>query len=178
MDLKTAGVKFVKKESAECLLDVSLKDGRIEIPPLQVYDYSKSLFQNLIVFEQCFADVGKYLTNYAKFMECIIRSGEDAKLLSSKGIVVNRLGADEVVADLFKRHHNIIQYASDGNYLAEVFITAKTYHESKWRRWRAQLIRNYFSNPWACFAIIVMVLLFLLVAEKSSFAAFSYFCSP
>jgi len=178
MDLKRSGVKFVKKESAQCLLDVSFKDGRIEIPPLQVYDYSKSLFRNLVAFEQCFADVGKYLTNYAKFMECIISSGEDAKLLSSKGIVVNRLGTDEAVADLFKRHNNIIQYASDENYLAEVYIKAKKYHESNWRRWQAHLSRNFSSNPWAGFAIIAMVLLFLLVAEETFFAALSYFRSP
>ncbi|XP_020256170.1 UPF0481 protein At3g47200-like [Asparagus officinalis] len=170
------GIKFVKKENAECCLDVTFNDGRIEIPPLQVYDYSKSLFKNIIVFEQCFPDVGKYFTNYANFMECIIRSVEDVKLLSSKGIVLNRFGTNEVAMDFFKRHN--IQYASEGNYLAEVLINAKKYQDSKWRKWRAQLMSKYLSNLQASFAFVVVVLLLVLVAEHSFFAACSFFCPP
>lgn len=69
------------------------------------------------MFEQCFPDAGKCLTNYAMFMQCVISSVEDVELLSSNEILVNRLGTAEMVADLFKRHSNNLQYASDGNYI-------------------------------------------------------------
>lgn len=171
-EMKRSGIKFVKRESAKSFLDISFENGRIGIPPLHVFDYSKCLFHNLIVFEQCFADAGKYFTNYAKFMERIISSQEDARLLGLEGIVVKRHGTDEVVADLFKQHNSLIPYASDWNYLADVYRDANKYHKSSWRRWRAQLISNYFSNPWAGCALLAMVLLFLLVAETSFSAVF------
>ncbi|XP_020256171.1 UPF0481 protein At3g47200-like [Asparagus officinalis] len=177
MELKRTGIKLVKKETSESFLDITYNDGVLQIPTLQVYDYSNSLFQNLIVYEQSFPDVGKYIMNYAAFMQCIVAAEEDAKLLDSKEILVNRVGTDEVLANLFNCRKNHLHYASDGNYLADIFTNVKKDHESKWRRWRAGLARVYFSNYWTGVTILFTVLLLLLVIEQSFFAAFSYFRS-
>ena len=177
-DLKFAGIKFKKNEAAQSFLDVSFKDGVMEIPPLRIYDYTPSLFRNLIAFEQCYPDTRTYVTIYAAFMDSIIDSANDVKLLDLKGILVNRLSTDEAVADLFNKLCNQIHYASDRNYLADVFVKVKRYHESTWHIWRAGLIRDYFNNPWAGIAVVAAVVLFLLTIEQSIFAALSYFCPP
>lgn len=177
-DLKLAGVKFRKNESAESFLDVSFKNGLMEIPQLRIYDYTPSLFRNLIAFEQCYPDTKTYVTIYAAFMDCIIDTAEDVRLLDLKGILVNRLSTDEAVAHLFNSLCNQIHYASDRNYLSDLFVEVKQYHESKWQRWRAGLIRDYFSNPWAGIAVVAAVALFLLTIEQSIFSALSYFFPP
>lgn len=177
-DLKLAGVKFKKNESAQSFLDVSFKNGLMEIPQLRIYDYTPSLFRNLIAFEQCYPDTKTYITIYAAFMDCIIDTADDVKLLDLKGILVNRLSTDEAVAHLFNHLCNQIHYASDRNYLSDLFIEVKKYHESKWQRWRAGLIRDYFSNPWAGIAVVAAVVLFLLTIEQSIFSALSYFVPP
>ncbi|XP_020276434.1 UPF0481 protein At3g47200-like [Asparagus officinalis] len=174
-ELKLAGIKFKQNEAAESFLDVSFKDGLMEIPQLRIYDYTSSVFRNLIAFEQCYPGSKTYITIYAAFMDCIIDTAEDVKLLDLKGILVNRLSTDEVVADLFNQLCNQIHYASDMNYLGDVFVKVKKYHESKWHRWRAGLIRDYFSNPWAGIAVVAAIVLFLLTIEQSIFDALSYF---
>lgn len=177
-DLKLAGVRFKKDESARSFLDVSFKNGLMEIPQLRIYDYTPSLFRNLIAFEQCYPGTKTYITIYAAFMDCIIDTADDVKLLDLKGILVNRLSTDEAVAHLFNHLCNQIHYASDRNYLSDLFIDVKRYHESKWQRWRAGLIRDYFGNPWAGIAVVAAVVLFLLTIEQSIFAALSYFFPP
>ena len=96
LELKRFGIKFAKDAASEGFLDVTYKDGTL-IPPLRVYDYSSSLSRNLVVYEQCLPDVGKYITNYATLMECVIAATKDARLLGSKEIFSNRLGTDAAV---------------------------------------------------------------------------------
>jgi len=115
MELRRSDIKFAKAAS-ESFLDVTYKDGTLEIPPLRVYDFSSSLFRNLVVYEQCFPDVGKYITNYVGFMECTIAAAADARLLDSKESLLNRFGTDEAVVGLFNWHDNHLHYASNGSY--------------------------------------------------------------
>lgn len=178
IELKGAGIKFVMKEVSECFLDITFNGGVLEIPPLRVYDYLNSLFRNLIVYEQCFPDVGKYVTNYATFMQCTIATAEDAKLLDSQEILVNRLGTSQAVVDLFSRRSNHLHYAANGSYLADVFTEAGKYHESEWRKWRSGLVCSCFRNRWTGTAVLFSVLLLLLLIEQSLFAALSYFRPP
>ncbi|KAJ6795090.1 UPF0481 protein-like [Iris pallida] len=174
-ELKRGGIRFRKKDGSGSFLDVSFKDGVIEIPPLRVYDYTNSLFRNLVAFEQCYPDTSTCITVYTAFMDCIVDTAEDAKLLDLKGILANRLSTDAAVADLFDQICVPTRYASDRNYLADLFFQVTEYRESKWRRWRAQLSRDYFRSPWASVAVVAAVLLFLLTIEQSVFAAMSYF---
>ncbi|KAJ0982458.1 hypothetical protein J5N97_010713 [Dioscorea zingiberensis] len=91
-ELQLAGVKFVKKNNASSFLDVSLlENGRMEIPELCLYDYTDTLFRNLIAFEQCYPDTRTYITIYAAFMDCIIDTPKDVSLLHLNGVLSNRL---------------------------------------------------------------------------------------
>lgn len=168
-ELKRGGIRFRKKDDSGSFLDVSFKDGVIEIPPLRVYDYTNSLFRNLIAFEQCYPDTDTCITIYAAFMDCIVDTAEDAKLLDLKGILANRLSTDAAVADLFDQICVRTRYASDRNYLADLLFQVTEYRESKWCRWRAELSRDYFRSPWAGVAVVAAVLLFFAYHRAVSF---------
>ncbi|KAJ0982489.1 hypothetical protein J5N97_010744 [Dioscorea zingiberensis] len=177
-ELQLAGVKFVKKNNASSFLDVSFENGRMEIPELCLYDYTDTLFRNLIAFEQCYPDTRTYITIYAAFMDCIIDTPKDVSLLHLNGVLSNRLSTDEAAADLFNKLCYQIHYASDRNYLRELFVNVNEYHHSSWNKWRAGLMRDYFSNPWAIISLIAAVVLLLLTIEQSFFSAYSYFRPP
>ncbi|KAM0889570.1 hypothetical protein ACQ4PT_027618 [Festuca glaucescens] len=56
-ELEEAGVRFcARKRGALSFLDVSFRRRRgiLEIPPLQLFDYSEPLFRNLVAFEQTY----------------------------------------------------------------------------------------------------------------------------
>ncbi|KAM0951841.1 hypothetical protein DsansV1_C03g0030041 [Dioscorea sansibarensis] len=176
-ELRQAGVKFVKKKNASGFWDISFctTNGTMEIPELCLYDHTDTLFRNLIAFEQCYPDTRTYITIYAAFMDCIIDTPKDVRLLHLNGILTNGLSTDEAAADLFNKLCSQIHYASDRNYLHELFADVNKYFYSRWNQWRATLMRNYFSNPWAIIALMAAVLLLPLTVEQSFFAAYSYF---
>jgi hypothetical protein len=51
-ELREAGIKF-KKRKTDRFWDIKFKNGILKIPRLLIHDGTKSLFQNLISFEQC-----------------------------------------------------------------------------------------------------------------------------
>ncbi|XP_073108055.1 uncharacterized protein [Elaeis guineensis] len=53
------------------------------------------------------------------------------------------------------------------DYLAGLFVDVHRYYNSKFHKWRADFMRNYFSSPWTIISVIVAVLLLLLTIEQA-----------
>ncbi|KAH7661455.1 hypothetical protein IHE45_15G065300 [Dioscorea alata] len=175
-ELQQAGVKFVKKKDAHSILDISFSsNGIMKIPQLCLYDDTDTLFRNMIAFEQCYPYTQTYITIYALFMDCVIDTPNDVRLLHLKAILSNRLSTDEAAAELFNKLCYQVHYALDKNYLHELFANVNKYYQSRWNQWRSKLMRDYFSNPWSILSMIAAVVLLLLTFEQSFFTAFSYF---
>nr|XP_029118303.1 UPF0481 protein At3g47200-like [Elaeis guineensis] len=195
MELDRAGVKFKKKKPpADNFLNITFerrkmkitpllrllklcltfRSGRMEIPPLQIYDYTGPLFQNLIAFEQCYDNTQMHITIYALFMDCIIDQAEDVRLLHLEGILEHKLSSDQAVAELFNKLGCQVYFDSKKNYLANQIEKVNKFYDSKWHKWLAALRRDYLSNPWAIISVLAAIFLLLLTVEQAVFSALSY----
>lgn len=176
-ELKKAGVRLKKsKNSSNSLLDIGFSNGTMEIPPLQIFDDTKYLFANLLAFEQCDPKTNFDVTVYAAFMDCLMSSSEDARLLRANGILINRMSADQDPAHFFSRICNQIRYGQDHNYLRRVFAEVNEYHESKWHQRGAGVVCDNFRNPpWAIFAVIASVVLLIFIFLQTFFTIFPHF---
>ncbi|XP_038988778.1 UPF0481 protein At3g47200-like [Phoenix dactylifera] len=193
-ELDRAGVKFKRKDSAECFLNMEfqtrnmklmplqclwnlclkLRSGRMEIPQLQIYDYTGPLFQNLIAFEQCYFDTEMYFTIYALFMDCIIDQAEDVRLLQLKDILKHKLSSPQDVADLFNQLGSHLHYVQKKNHLTNQIEEINKFCDFKWHKWLAALRRDYLGNPWTTISVLAAVFLLLLTVEQAVFSALSY----
>ncbi|KAG9151887.1 hypothetical protein Leryth_002162 [Lithospermum erythrorhizon] len=101
--LAEAGVKFEKLAEGN-LFDITFKNGVMSIPPLRIENRTESVFRNLIAFEQYSDDnCYKIVTEYASFMDRLIDTPKDVEILSTRGIVDNWLGDDEVISNMFNK---------------------------------------------------------------------------
>lgn len=172
-ELRKAGVKFRMKENANSFLQIEFNNGVMEIPPLHIYNYSNSIFRNLIAFEQCFP-LPPYITIYALFMECIMHAAEDVRLLHLKGIVLNSHSSDDEVARFFRNLCRRVHYAYDTNYLSDLFIKVRQYHKSRWHTWWAGLVSDYFGNPWVSLSAVAAVCILALAVLQTIFTILAY----
>jgi hypothetical protein len=177
-ELEEAGVKFRARKDAKSFLDVRFHGGVLEIPELELYDYSEPLFRNLIAFEQTYPFTPGHVTAYAIFMDCLVTSPEDMRLLHLSGVLVNQMNGERDAAGFFGRLCAEAHLAADHNYLAGVILEINRYQRSRWPRWRAALVRNYFSNPWVVMSLFAAIFLLALTVMQSFFAAYSYFKPP
>ncbi|MCI03795.1 UPF0481 protein, partial [Trifolium medium] len=172
--LKEAGIKF-RKRKTDRFWDIKFKDGILRLPRLLIHDGTKSLFLNLIAFEQCHLDCSNDITSYVIFMDNLINSPEDVGYLHYRGIIEHWLGSDDEVADLFNRLCQEVVFDINNSYLSPLSESVNRYYNHRWNTWCASLRHNYFNNPWAIISFVAAVVLLLLTFAQTYYSVYGYY---
>ncbi|KAL3722069.1 hypothetical protein ACJRO7_034426 [Eucalyptus globulus] len=186
-DLREAGIGFRERKEAN-FWDIKFEDGTLQIPQLQIHKGTRSLFLNLISFEQSHFRCGNKITSYILFMDDLIDSPEDVKFLRKRGIINHRLGSDAEVADLFNRLCLDVDFSIEDSYLSPLTKMVETYEtrrssscgaylEYKWNAWIAILNHNYFNNPWSIISVIAAFVLLVLTFTQTFYEVYGHYKS-
>ncbi|KDP31987.1 hypothetical protein JCGZ_12448 [Jatropha curcas] len=173
-ELKEAGIKF-KKRKTDRFWDIKFKNGVLRMPRLLIHDGTRSLFLNLIAFEQCHLDCSNDITSYIVFMDNLINSPQDVAYLHYCGIIEHWLGSDAEVADLFNRLCQEVVFDINNSYLSRLSQDVNQYYNHRWNTWRASLKHNYFGNPWAIISLVAAVVLLLLTFAQTFYGVYGYY---
>ncbi|PSS36056.1 UPF0481 protein [Actinidia chinensis var. chinensis] len=173
-ELSNSGIKF-KKRKTDRFWDVKFKNGILRIPRLLIPDGTKSLFLNLISFEQCHLDSSNDITSYVIFMDNLINSPADVAYLHYHGIIEHWLGSNAEVADLFNRLCEEVVFDFNDSYLSRLSEQVNQYCNHRWNAWRASLKHTYFNNPWAIISFVAAVVLLLLTLAQTFCGVYGYY---
>ncbi|KAF7146818.1 hypothetical protein RHSIM_Rhsim04G0109800 [Rhododendron simsii] len=173
-DFKTVGIHC--KPSRTCqFTDIEFKSkfsyGILTLPPIIIDDSTKSMLLNLAAYEVCpdnANDLG--VTSYICFMNSIIDQDEDVKELRSQGIVMNYLGSDMQVADLFS--DITTELAPSPHAYLQVKSGIEKHHRISWKSWIAEWHHTYFRSPWTCIAVAAAILAITLSVAQTVLAAY------
>ena len=157
-ELHQAGVKF-EPGSSKNLLDIKFNEGILEIPFLTVYDSTEHLYRNLLAFESMHYYT-RHFNDYIVMMNYLVSTPKDAELLVQNKIF--GLGDVEAVRTVFDNLNKgcAIDYY-DFQY-SGVVADLQAYCKLPWHKWKATLMQNYFSTPWASISVIAAVILLVL----------------
>ncbi|GAB2279625.1 hypothetical protein Dimus_014269 [Dionaea muscipula] len=182
IDLKNAGVVFKKRKMHRGFWDIKFKrrNGVLEIPRISIDGGTKSLFFNLIAFEQC--HIGEktdhIITSYVIFMDNLINLAEDVSHLLSCGIIEHCLGSDAEVAELFNGLGRGVDFDINDRSLLQVCEEVNNYSKHKVNAWKADLRNKYFNNPWAIISLVAAVILLLLTFTQTFYGVYAYYRPP
>ncbi|WMV23169.1 hypothetical protein MTR67_016554 [Solanum verrucosum] len=176
-ELSEAGVSFAKVNHTTSLFDIKWQDGLMRIPSLDVVDSMETLLRNLIAYEQQSSDVHPtYFSDYATFMNHLITSEKDVKLLRRNGIIENWIGDDKEVVNIFNKMRNGGRSYSNF-YYNNIYIKVFIHCEKTWNKIRANVMHNYFSKSWARASVAAGIMLFILTTIQTILAIISAFKS-
>ncbi|CAH9089988.1 unnamed protein product [Cuscuta epithymum] len=173
-ELREAGIKF-KRRKTDRFWDIKFKNGYLKIPRLLIHDGTKSLFLNLIAFEQCHLDSSNDITSYVIFMDNLINSPGDVSYLHYFGIIEHWLGSDAEVAELFNRLCQEVVFDVNDSYLSRLSEQINRYYDHRWNAWRAALKHKYFNNPWAIISFFAAVVLLVLTFAQTFYGVYGYY---
>ncbi|KAK1318751.1 UPF0481 protein [Acorus calamus] len=173
-EMEEAGVKFVVKRGSS-FLDVSFKGGVMEFPILHIYENTMVNFHNLIAFEQCYPDTKDHITYYALFMDCLIDTPTDVKVLQREGILRIGISNESEVALFFNNLTREVYHGNGERYLQDLYIDVNRYCDSKTHKWRAVLAREYFNSPWAVISVVAAFILLVLTLLQTVYTMYSYY---
>ncbi|KAK2633050.1 hypothetical protein EUGRSUZ_L00660 [Eucalyptus grandis] len=151
--LRKKGIKF-RKGKVGGFQNIQFKDGTLKIPQLVIEDATRSVFLNLIAFEQYHFNCGNDLISYLIFMDNLINSAEDVGHLHDCGIMEHWLGSDVKVANLFNQLCKEVVFVDSGSYLSK--------HLSK-------------LSPWSIISLIAAIILLGLTLAQTFYGVFGYY---
>ncbi|XP_043687949.1 putative UPF0481 protein At3g02645 [Telopea speciosissima] len=155
MELKKAAAVKFKKSETWCFTDITFdpKEGMLSIPSIQIDNSTDSLLRNLIVLEQSGEEYGKKpVTSYVVFMNELITSPEDVKLLqeehgeifttgsSSNISISHRSNSSKNIkpAEVAVFFENLIKevplLANDELHFEDVYKELNRYYDASWFR--------------------------------------------
>ncbi|WCJ17667.1 hypothetical protein M5689_000068 [Euphorbia peplus] len=157
--LQQVGVKL--KASKGSLIDIKYENGVLSVPTLKLDDDTERILQNLIAHEQCGYPEEALICSYIKFMESLVKTEDDARLLIHKGIIVNMMsGGHDHVKELLQRlcKHIVLPV-----FFYQSVCQQLRYHcENCWYRTVAEFMHEFCSKPWSPVATVIVILLFLI----------------
>ncbi|KAK9267571.1 hypothetical protein L1049_009999 [Liquidambar formosana] len=177
VELKEFGVRFEKVGKVDkrtdgdddiSIFDVKFDKGLMTVPCFRVEDSTETFFRNLVAYEQHSSDenLHKYFTDFTFFMDQLINSEKDVKLLRNEGIIVNTLGDDKQVANLFNKltAEVIFPHKSEFSEVRKDVNKhcAKTRNEAE-----AILKRDYFGSPWTIISTFAAGALLILTVLQT-----------
>ncbi|KAK1259437.1 hypothetical protein QJS04_geneDACA010173 [Acorus gramineus] len=177
VELQEAGIKFKGKKDCN-FLHVSFRDGVLEIPTLRIFERTIPMLRNLIAFEQCYPETSKHVTYFADLMDSLIDTLRDVNVLQDAGILKIGLNNQEEVAHLFNRLCKHVFYNNSRSYLGNVYRDVNRFCDSKCHRWRALLVREKFSNPWAIISLVVAFIFLVLDLLQTFYSVLGYYHPP
>ncbi|URD97706.1 UPF0481 protein [Musa troglodytarum] len=177
--LTEAGVHIRKKKKAKSFLDITFRDGKMEIPQIQVDDCTNTLLRNLIAFEQCCREASHHVTAYAELIDLLIDTAADVALLQQSKIIISGMGSGEEVTTLFNRLGKEVTIDEPSrNYFSRIYKEANEYYGARCNKWRARLNHDYFGNSWAIVSVAAAIFLFILTTTQTVYTVLSYVQPP
>ncbi|XP_044481659.1 UPF0481 protein At3g47200-like [Mangifera indica] len=163
-ELKEVGIHF-RPSKTNRFTDVDFKSGYLagilKLPQIYIDDSSKSMLLNLVAYE--FSPNGPDdfgISSYICLMDSLIDHAEDVKELRKKGILLNFLGSDQQVADLFNEiADNLVSHP---NAYAVVKDGIEKHYKSRLKIWLAEWLHDHFNSPWTVLAFIGAILALVL----------------
>jgi hypothetical protein len=147
-ELDQAGIHF-SRSTTRSLHGIHFLRGVLYIPELAVDEATEHKLLSLMAFERLHADAGaNEVTAFVFFMDNVIKSAADVRLLCAAGAVRNGLGCDKAMAKMFNRLGKQALLGKRSP-LRTVHGEVNAYRATRWNQWRASLIQNHAGNPWA-----------------------------
>ncbi|KAL6003615.1 hypothetical protein ACLOJK_023848 [Asimina triloba] len=176
--LMEAGIGF-KRSRTFSLRDIEFKDGILSVPFIVVDDATEPTLLNVMAFERLHVGAGNEVTAYVFFMDNLINSYLDVAFLQSQEIIVNWLGSDNEVADLFNQLSKEATLDPDSA-LDHVYEQMYEYCGKRCSLLRANrhlvdLRHAYLNSPWTFISLVAAIFLLSLAVIQTVFAILQYY---
>ncbi|KAL4191869.1 hypothetical protein AMTRI_Chr06g169390 [Amborella trichopoda] len=171
--LHEAGVRF-EISSMSGLTNITFDHGVLRLPWIAIHGSTEAFFLNVMAFEQLNVRNSNCVCSYISFLDDLIDTTKDIELLVSSGIIENRMGSDEHVADVFNKVTKGIVF-SENPHLMGVRTRLIRYCKKRRNRWGAYFIHTYLSDPWTLISLLAAVFLLLLTVVQTLYTVLSYY---
>ena len=173
-ELREAGIHLKVSTGEGFAGTVSFERGVLRVPKIFLYDDAERMFLNLMAFEQLRPGAGNEVTAFVSFMDDLINTAKDVRLLRAKEIIESGLGSDEAVANLINNTLTKGVVIGPNSSLTDVMLEVDAYCKKPWNICIIILRTKYFSNPWAFISLVASTVLLIASVIQTVYAILTF----
>ncbi|KAJ3683523.1 hypothetical protein LUZ60_013750 [Juncus effusus] len=171
-ELHEAGVTFFCKRHAKNMFDITFRNGVIEMPLLIISDSTRTIFTNVIAFEQTQPSLSRIFTSFAVLMDLLIDTSLDVVLLQRRHILVHTLRNEKEVAFFFNELADYSFLDHENHYFKNLIDQVQKYSNLAWHKYKARLMHDYFRNPWTSISVFAGIVLLGLTIVQTYYTVY------
>jgi hypothetical protein len=168
-NLYSAGVNFSPTDGDLTTIQFNQKTATLHLPKVKLDTNTEVILRNLVAFEASAAPGALVFTRYTDFMNGMIDSEEDVRLLRKCGIISNHLQGDGEVASLWNSMGKCVRLTKVG-YLDRVIKDVNQYYYKNWKVIAVEFVNNRIFGSWKFLSFLAAVI-FLAVTCLQSFCS-------
>lgn len=171
-DLSNVGVRFVATKGNLASIAFDAKMATLYLPAISLDVHSEAFMRNLVAYESSNASGPLVFTRYTEFMNGIIDSDEDVKLLRGRGVISNRLKSDGEVAKLWNGMSKSIRLTKVP-FLDKAIEDVNEYYNGRWKVKAGKFMKQYVLGSWQFLAVLAGIVLLLLITWHTFCSVYS-----
>ncbi|KAL9459651.1 hypothetical protein AB3S75_002953 [Citrus x aurantiifolia] len=161
-ELYKSNVTFSATVGNISTISFDAETATLHLPTISLDVNSNVVLRNLVAYEASNASGPLIFTRYTEFMNGIIDTEEDAKLLREKGIILNRLKSDAEVAHLWNGMSRSIRLTKVPH-IDKVIEGVNKHYNSQWKVKFGKCMKYYVFGSWQFLTLIATIMLLLLM---------------
>ncbi|KAG9456206.1 hypothetical protein H6P81_000714 [Aristolochia fimbriata] len=164
--LQKAGVRFSPTSGNLSTVKFDNISATLFLPATTVDENSEVVLRNLVAYEAGAVHDSLVFTRYTEFMNGIIDTEEDVKLLRREGIIQNHLKSDREVADLWNGMSRSVKLTKVAH-LDKTIEDLNAYYSTKWRIRAEKAVKKYVFGCWPLLTFLAANLLIVMTTLQS-----------
>ncbi|KAK8949795.1 putative UPF0481 protein [Platanthera guangdongensis] len=164
-ELVDAGIRFSPTNGLSAIM-FDMKDGILQLPAIRIDANTEVILRNLVAYETVVVSGPPVIAGYSDFMNGIVDTAEDAKVLRRRGVILNRLKSDADVADLWNGMRRSCRLPKV-QFFDKVIEDVNVYYNRSWSVKAKRLARRYVFGSWQLLVFVVAFLLLLLLSLQA-----------
>ena len=171
--LSKVGISFHAHKSGTSLIKYHRRTLQLHLPRIVVYEGTENVLRNLLAYEQTSKE-GCEFAKYVVIMDSLIYTTEDLAILMKAGVIVNHLGSDQKLANMWNNMCENVTIRSCGRWDK---MTCEVLHdyENPWRRMYVEFHEKFFSRPWLTTSVIDAILILILTLLQTVYTILGYY---
>ncbi|KAM0950745.1 hypothetical protein DsansV1_C04g0044711 [Dioscorea sansibarensis] len=166
-ELTRIGIVFIPVRGDLSVISFDATKAKLHLPVINLDMNSEVVLRNLVAYEATIIQGPMVFTRYIEFMNGIIDTEEDARILRESKIVFNRMKSDSEVAELWNGMSMSVRLTKVAE-LDKVIEEVNKYYNSTLKVRMRTLINRCLLCSWLPFVCIVSLLALLIVSWQAS----------
>ncbi|XP_057837127.2 putative UPF0481 protein At3g02645 [Cryptomeria japonica] len=160
-DFYSAGVKFLPTDGDLTTIRFDQASVTLYLPKMRLDSNKEVIIRNLVAFEASVVPSDLSFIRYTDFMNSIIDTDEDVRVLKESEIIYNHLGKEGKVASLWNGMGKCVKL-SKNKCLDKVIADMNRYYKRTWSVAVVEYMKKYVFGSWLCLSLLAAIILLLL----------------